>query len=154
MIFIVRTKCSYPAHRSRATEHWNGQILEREKGLQLNELEGERPGSGPGNLKLVFNPLNHLLFLGLAFPYDPLNLFPLFVFLSPLPHTIGFGVEDDDAVEYDEVGSANRWWVDIILLAIEPHHCIIAIFFTIFSLLSSDSSSPKTLSPYFAGRER
>ena len=72
-------------------------------------------------------------FLGLEFPYDPLNLLPFLVFLSPRPHTIGTPTpdpdidDDDDDVRELEGGRG----VTITRRASAPHHCIIAIFFAL-----------------------
>lgn len=66
-------------------------------------------------------------FLGLTFPYDPLNLFPFFVFLSPRPHTIGAADGRASAAAAGRGDASTR-------LATAPHHCIVAIFCS-FSLL-------------------
>ncbi|OMP05967.1 hypothetical protein COLO4_08423 [Corchorus olitorius] len=70
-------------------------------------------------------------FLGLVFPYDPLNHFPFFVFLSPLPHRIGARIA---AVPLGEADVREGHWPVITLFATAPHHCIIAISFFEFSL--------------------
>ena len=74
-------------------------------------------------------------FLGLEFPYDPLNLFPFLVFLSPRPHTIGTPTPDPDPdIDDDEDGARELeggLCVIITRLASAPHHCIIAIFFAL-----------------------
>jgi hypothetical protein len=52
-------------------------------------LKGSGHGVDLGTSTLSLMRSIFFSFLGLAFPYDPLNLFPFFVFLSPRPHTIG-----------------------------------------------------------------
>ncbi|QHO17342.1 Putative ovule protein [Arachis hypogaea] len=71
-------------------------------------------------------------FFGLALPYDPLNLFPFFVFLSPRPHTVGkppppHAVEDA---------------VNHLAVAAMPHRCIalLAIQIQIPSTEDAESS--------------
>lgn len=70
-------------------------------------------------------------FFGLELPYDPLNLFPFFVLLSPRPQTIGAPTDGED--EGSDENAADCFVVST-LLATAPHHCIIAI-----SLLRSSS---------------
>lgn len=81
-------------------------------------------------------------FFGLAFPYDPLNLFPFFVLLSPLPHRTGNGggapIDDEEEEEEEgseadddseEIGEARggRFAIAAARLATAPNNCIIAI---------------------------
>lgn len=75
-------------------------------------------------------------FLGLEFPYEPLNLFPFLVFLSPRPHTIGTPTPDPDIDDDGGGGGGVRELeggrcVIITRRASAPHHCIIAIFFAL-----------------------
>lgn len=65
-------------------------------------------------------------FLGLVFPYDPLNLFPLLVFLSPRPHRIGAAVGDVVDVARDE-NAARCSTAAVIRLAAALHHRITLI---------------------------
>ncbi|KAL1833789.1 hypothetical protein ACET3Z_003440 [Daucus carota] len=92
-------------------------------------------GSGQG-VDLGTSTLSLILsiffsFLGLEFPYDPLNLFPLFVFLSPLPHTSGEpNAADDDESDEDSdvnVAAAVLSAESKNLLAAPLQICIIAI---------------------------
>lgn len=48
---------------------------------------GQGVDLGTSTLSLIRSIICSLF--GRDFPYDPLNLFPFFVFLSPRPHTIG-----------------------------------------------------------------
>lgn len=90
-------------------------------------------GSGQG-VDLGTSTLSLILsiffsFLGLEFPKEPLNLFPLFVFLSPLPHNSGepngIDEERDEKVAAATVLSAES----MNLLAAPLQSCIIAIVF-------------------------
>lgn len=73
-------------------------------------------------------------FFGLAFPYEPLNLFPFFVFLSPRPQRIG----TSPSTTIDDVREGDRRSAAITPLATAPHHCAIAIFFSLFSGFGSE----------------
>lgn len=86
-------------------------------------LKGRGQGVDLGTSTLSLMRSIFFSFLGLAFPYDPLNLFPFFVFLSPLPHRIGTPIAADDEDATVDLSVI----VVIILLAAAPHHCIIAI---------------------------
>ncbi|CAK9162037.1 unnamed protein product [Ilex paraguariensis] len=96
-------------------------------------LKGRGQGVDLGTSTLSLIRSIFFSYFGLAFPYEPLNLFPFFVFLSPRPHSTGTPAADgggggggDDNDESDDM--AIRCSVDItILLAIAPYHCIIAI---------------------------
>ncbi|GFY94962.1 hypothetical protein Acr_10g0003470 [Actinidia rufa] len=110
-------------------------------------LKGRGQGVDLGTSTLSLMRSIFFSFFGLALPYDPLNLFPLFVFLSPRPHTIGnpvaaasgnSDVNAGDEVAADEDGDENGDEEDsdeiaavrsaiITLLATAPHHCNIAI---------------------------
>jgi hypothetical protein len=94
-------------------------------------LKGSGQGVDLGTSTLSLMRSIFFSFLGLAFPYDPLNLFPFFVFLSPRPHTIGTTPPpiDDDVGVVSEL-EAGRC-VIITRLATAPHHCIIAILFAL-----------------------
>lgn len=86
-------------------------------------------------------------FLGLEFPYDPLNLFPFLVFLSPRPHTIGTPTPDPD-IDDDGGGGVRELegglCVIITRRASAPHHCIIVIFFALNASHFHSSSKLKT----------
>ena len=63
-------------------------------------LKGRGQGVELGTSTFSLNLWIISFFLGLEFPYEPLNRFPLFVLLSPLPHTIAS--EDDEVIDDDE----------------------------------------------------
>ncbi|KAB1224553.1 hypothetical protein CJ030_MR2G028501 [Morella rubra] len=84
-------------------------------------LKGRGQGVDLGTSTLSLIRSIFFSFLGLEFPYDPLNLFPFFVFLSPRPQRIGAAPTDDDVD--DNTGRC----VIITRLAAAPHHCIMAI---------------------------
>lgn len=52
-------------------------------------LKGRGQGVDLGTSTLSFMRSIIFSFFGRALPYDPLNLFPFFVFLSPRPHNWG-----------------------------------------------------------------
>ncbi|KAI3441263.1 uncharacterized protein J3R85_002528, partial [Psidium guajava] len=99
-------------------------------------LKGSGQGVDLGTSTLSLIRSIFFSFFGLAFPYDPLNLFPFFVLLSPLPHRTGNGggapveggegSEDDDS---EEIGEARdgRFAIVVARLATAPNNCIIAI---------------------------
>ena len=96
-------------------------------------LKGRGQGVDLGTSTLSLIRSIFFSFLGLAFPYDPLNLFPFFVFLSPLPQRIGAPA----ATPFDEADVRGGRCVIITLLATAPHHCIIAISFYLLLLAIS-----------------
>lgn len=63
---------------------------------------------GLGGRGVIPNPLLFVLFLGRAFPKEPLNLFPLAVRLSPLPHLTDGNCSRMPATE-TELGEASNW---------------------------------------------
>lgn len=71
-------------------------------------------------------------FFGLDFPYDPLNLFPFFVFLSPLPQRIGASTPATAAAGDGRYG---RGFAANTRLATAPHHCIVVATSSQFCLL-------------------
>ena len=92
-------------------------------------------------------------FLGLEFPYDPLNLLPFLVFLSPRPHTIGTPTPDPDIDDDDDVRELEGGrGVTITRRASAPHHCIIAIFFALkasrFTVVVAQNSKPTMTPPH------
>ena len=110
-------------------------------------LKGSGQGVDLGTSTLSLMRSIFFSFLGLAFPYDPLNLFPFFVFLSPRPHTIGTTpppppIDDDVGVGVVSELEAGRC-VIITRLTTVPHHCIIAI---LFALSASHFTHSKPLS--------
>lgn len=60
----------------------------KRKGYQMS-LKGRGQGVDLGTSTLSFMRSIIFSFFGRALPYDPLNLFPFFVFLSPRPHNWG-----------------------------------------------------------------
>ncbi|VVA36882.1 PREDICTED: EUGRSUZ_I01330 [Prunus dulcis] len=97
-------------------------------------LKGRGQGVDLGTSTLSLMRSIFFSFFGRAFPYDPLNRFPFFVFLSPRPHTIGAPIElilaaaataEEDGDEV--VVKRARCSVISTRLATAPHHCIIAI---------------------------
>ena len=95
-------------------------------------------------------------FLGLEFPYDPLNLLPFLVFLSPRPHTIGSPTPDPDIDDDDDDDDVRELeggrGVTITRRASAPHHCIIAIFFALkashFTVVVAQISKPTIIPPH------
>lgn len=92
-------------------------------------LKGSGHGVDLGTSTLSLMRSIFFSFLGLEFPYDPLNRFPFFVFLSPRPHRTGAStIADVLLVEDDSVENASRCSVAIIIrLAAVLHHCTTAI---------------------------
>ncbi|KAK3412601.1 hypothetical protein EUGRSUZ_I01330 [Eucalyptus grandis] len=105
-------------------------------------LKGRGQGVDLGTSTLSLMRSIFFSFFGRAFPYDPLNLFPFFVRLSPLPHRTGSGgaapaadgdaggseAADDDSVEIGEVrGGRLAIATAAARLAAAPNICIIAI---------------------------
>lgn len=93
-------------------------------------LKGRGQGVDLGTSTLSLMRSIFFSFLGLEFPYEPLNLFPFFVLLSPRPHRIGPNIAADGEAGEDEY--AIRCSIaDIIIifipLAAVLHHCAIAI---------------------------
>lgn len=80
---------------------------------------GQGVDLGTSTLSLILSIF--FSFFGLALPYVPLNLFPLFVFLSPLPQRIG---AISAPLDIDDVENTADLWPAIALLATAPHHCI------------------------------
>ncbi|MED6179703.1 hypothetical protein PIB30_003027 [Stylosanthes scabra] len=78
---------------------------------------GQGVDLGTSNLSLMRSII--FSFFGLAFPYDPLNLFPFFVFLSPRPHTAGKTPFPPPPTE-DVDAAINH----LALAAATPHRCI------------------------------
>lgn len=85
-------------------------------------LKGRGQGVDLGTSTLSLMRSIFLSFWGLELPYEPLNLFPFFVLLSPRPQTIGppIAAEDEYPIRCDII-------ITVILLAAEMHHCVIAI---------------------------
>ena len=96
---------------------------------------GQGVDLGTSTLSLIRSIICSLF--GRDFPYDPLNLFPFFVFLSPRPHTIGAatpaeeaqGVSDDAPLINHRAATVHR----CIILA--PPLAIHTLFFFFFFLL-------------------
>jgi hypothetical protein len=92
---------------------------------------GQGVDLGSSSLSLILSII--FCFFPLEFPYDPLNLFPFFVFLSPLPHksisdTAGAAhAGDNDEYLAEQFRAADVRCVIIIRRVIAPHHCIAAI---------------------------
>ncbi|KAJ6765997.1 hypothetical protein OIU79_022048 [Salix purpurea] len=84
---------------------------------------GQGVDLGTSTLSLILSIF--FSFFGLAFPNVPLNLFPFFVFLSPLPQRFGaiavvpLVTEVSDGVENNADLRPTT-----ALLATAPHHCI------------------------------
>lgn len=95
-------------------------------------LKGRGQGVDLGTSTLSLIRSIFFSFFGLEFPYDPLNLFPFLVFLSPRPHRIGAATPPPADVR-------AGLWVIITRLAIAPHHCIIVIASCTFRWTSLDS---------------
>jgi hypothetical protein len=65
-------------------------------------LKGRGQGVDLGTSTLSFMRSIICSLFGRDFPYDPLNLFPFFVFLSPRPHNIGAATpEETEGVSAD-----------------------------------------------------
>lgn len=80
-------------------------------------LKGRGQGVDLGTSTLSFIRSIICSLFGRDFPYDPLNRFPFFVFLSPRPHSIGAAApEQADGVSID-VALINH-------LAATVHRCI------------------------------
>lgn len=73
-------------------------------------------------------------FFGLALPYEPLNIFPFFVFLSPRPQRIGAS----PSTAIDDVSEGDGRSAAITRLANAAHRCIIAIFCCLFCKIGSE----------------
>ena len=114
-------------------------------------LKGSGQGVDLGTSTLSLMRSIFFSFLGLAFPYDPLNLFPFFVFLSPRPHTIGTTpppppIDDDVGVGVGVVSELEAGRCVIITrLATAPHHCIIAFLFALSASHFTHSEPLSTL---------
>lgn len=90
-------------------------------------LKGRGQGVDLGTSILSFILSIFFSFFGLQFPYEPLNLFPFLVFLSPRPHSIASPGDDaamDDAREENTIRCSTA---DATLRAAALHHWIIAI---------------------------
>lgn len=90
-------------------------------------LKGRGQGVDLGTSTLSLMRSIFFSFLGLALPYDPLNIFPLFVLLSPRPHRIGDDAIDEEDNDDNDENNRRCSVAFSILLAAEPHHCIFAI---------------------------
>lgn len=86
-------------------------------------LKGRGQGVDLGTSTLSLMRSIFFSFFGLELPYDPLNLFPFFVLLSPRPHRIGTANADDGVDDNDEKVAVRS--IVIALLATAPHNCII-----------------------------
>lgn len=111
---------------------------------------GQGVDLGTSSLSLILSII--FCFFPLEFPYDPLNLFPFFVFLSPLPHksiSDATGAADANGVneEYlaEQVNAADVRCVIIIRRVIAPHHCIAAISVCLSLVLSVSQTTSKTM---------
>lgn len=94
-------------------------------------LKGRGQGVDLGTSTLSLMRSIFFSFFGLEFPKDPLNRFPLFVFLSPRPHRIGVAsnaarelLAEIDSAENDIRRSAVA---ATIRLAAVLHQCAAAI---------------------------
>lgn len=88
-------------------------------------LKGRGQGVDLGTSTLSLMRSIIFSFFGRALPYDPLNLFPFFVFLSPRPHNAGNAppVEGDDAGVRACLSAA----MNHLAVAATPHRCIIPV---------------------------
>lgn len=104
-------------------------------------LKGRGQGVDLGTSTLSLMRCIIFSFLGLEFPYDPLNLFPFLVFLSPLPNRTGncipaidiTGTEADGDGEDgngDNVEIADRSAISNLFAT--ASHTFVAIFHTLW----------------------
>jgi hypothetical protein len=80
-------------------------------------LKGRGQGVDLGTSTLSFMRSIICSLFGRDFPYDPLNLFPFFVFLSPRPHNIGAATPEETEGVSDDAPLINH-------LAATVHRCI------------------------------
>lgn len=128
----------------------NGKTLTIDEILQMS-LKGRGQGVdlGSSSLSLILSII--FCFFPLEFPYDPLNLFPFFVLLSPLPHTSIAAAAGDNEEEYlaEQVSAADVRCVIIIRRVMELHHCIAAaISLSLFLNVDGNISKTTTKNTY------
>lgn len=96
--------------------------------LQMS-LKGRGQGVDLGTSTLSLTRSIFFSFFGLALPYDPLNLFPFFVLLSPRPHSTGALIIPTADLAGGRLRAGRC--APIARLATAAHHCIIAIAATL-----------------------